>query len=82
MLGGVDIQQIDTNTLLSQMTMVFQDVYLFYDTLFHNICFGSADASEAKVVAAAKAARCHGFITRLPKVYQTFVGEGSTMLFG
>ena len=82
LLGDVDIRQIDTNTLLSQMTMVFQDVYLFNDTLFNNIQFGKEDASEAEIIAAAKAARCHDFITQLPQSYQTMVGEGGATLSG
>ncbi|MBE7385549.1 MAG: ABC transporter ATP-binding protein [Leptolyngbya sp. SIO1E4] len=81
-LGGVDVRQIPTNTLLSQMTMVFQDVYLFNDTIFENIRFGNPDATEAQVMAAAQAAQCHGFITRLPEGYQTMVGEGGATLSG
>ncbi|MEM9946505.1 MAG: ABC transporter ATP-binding protein [Cyanobacteria bacterium P01_D01_bin.36] len=81
-LGNVDIRNIDTNTLLSQITMVFQDVYLFNDTIFNNIQFGQKDASEADVIAAAKAAQCHSFITQLPQGYQTMVGEGGATLSG
>ncbi|MEL7313888.1 MAG: ABC transporter ATP-binding protein [Cyanobacteria bacterium J06559_3] len=81
-VGGVDVRQIPTNTLLSQMTMVFQDVYLFKDTIFANIRFGNPAATEAQVMAAAQAAQCHGFITRLPEGYQTLVGEGGATLSG
>ncbi|MEO0985312.1 MAG: ABC transporter ATP-binding protein [Cyanobacteria bacterium J06639_14] len=81
-LGGIDVRQIPTNTLLSQMTMVFQDVYLFNDTIFANIRFGNPDATEAQVIAAAQAAQCHEFITRLPEGYQTMVGEGGATLSG
>ncbi|MGD1861230.1 MAG: ABC transporter ATP-binding protein [Leptolyngbyaceae cyanobacterium] len=81
-LGGVDVRQIPTNTLLSQMTMVFQDVYLFNDTIFENIRFGNPNATEAQVMAAAQAAQCHEFITRLPEGYQTLVGEGGATLSG
>ncbi|MEM6432834.1 MAG: ABC transporter ATP-binding protein [Cyanobacteria bacterium P01_D01_bin.115] len=81
-LGGVDVRQIPTNTLLSQMTMVFQDVYLFNDTIFANIRFGNPAATEAQVMAAAQAAQCHEFITRLPEGYQTMVGEGGATLSG
>ncbi|MGD1903590.1 MAG: ABC transporter ATP-binding protein [Geitlerinemataceae cyanobacterium] len=81
-LGGADVRQIPTNTLLAQMTMVFQDVYLFNDTILANIQFGNPDATEAEVFAAAEAARCHGFISRLPQGYQTMVGEGGATLSG
>ncbi|MGD1943065.1 MAG: ABC transporter ATP-binding protein [Leptolyngbyaceae cyanobacterium] len=81
-LGGVDVRQIPTNTLLAQMTMVFQDVYLFNDTIFENIRFGNPEATEAQVMAAAQAAQCHEFITRLPEGYQTMVGEGGATLSG
>lgn len=81
-LGGVDVRQIPTNTLLSQMTMVFQDVYLFNDTVFENIRFGNPKATEAQVMAAAYAAQCHEFITRLPEGYKTMVGEGGATLSG
>ncbi|MEO1350910.1 MAG: ABC transporter ATP-binding protein [Cyanobacteria bacterium J06635_15] len=81
-LGGVDVQQLATNTLLSQMTMVFQDVYLFNDTIFENIRFGNPNATEAQVMAAAQAAQCHPFISRLPDGYQTLVGEGGATLSG
>ncbi|MEM9218020.1 MAG: ABC transporter ATP-binding protein [Cyanobacteria bacterium P01_F01_bin.150] len=81
-LGGVDVRQLPTDTLLSQMTMVFQDVYLFNDTIFENIRFGNPDATEAEVMAAAQAAQCHGFIRQLPDGYQTMVGEGGATLSG
>ena len=64
------------------MTMVFQDVYLFNDTIFENIRFGDPDATELQVIAAAQAAQCHEFITRLPNGYQTMVGEGGATLSG
>ncbi|MEM6427021.1 MAG: ATP-binding cassette domain-containing protein, partial [Cyanobacteria bacterium P01_D01_bin.128] len=67
---------------LSQMTMVFQDVYLFNDTIFENIRFGNPKATEAEVMAAAQAAQCHGFIRQLPEGYQTLVGEGGATLSG
>ncbi|MGD1851754.1 MAG: ABC transporter ATP-binding protein [Cyanophyceae cyanobacterium] len=81
-LGGVDVRQIPTNTLLSQMTMVFQDVYLFNDTIFENIRLGKPKATEVEVIAAAQAAQCHSFITCLPEGYQTLVGEGGSTLSG
>ncbi|MEO0518184.1 MAG: ABC transporter ATP-binding protein [Cyanobacteria bacterium P01_A01_bin.116] len=81
-LGGVDVRQLATDTLLSQMTMVFQDVYLFNDTIFENIRFGRPEATELEVIAAAKAAQCHSFITAFDQGYQTMVGEGGATLSG
>ena len=62
--------------------MVFQDVYLFQDTLKNNIRFGRTDATDEEIVAAAKKACCHEFIMRLPKGYDTMVGEGGCTLSG
>ena len=81
-LGGVDVREMPTDTLLSQVTMVFQDVYLFNDTIFENIRFGNPQATEVEVIAAAQAAQCHGFISQLSDGYQTMVGEGGATLSG
>ncbi|MEM9219624.1 MAG: ABC transporter ATP-binding protein, partial [Cyanobacteria bacterium P01_F01_bin.150] len=81
-LGGADVRQIPSNTLLEQITMVFQDVYLFNDTIFENIRFGNPNATESQVIAAAQAARCHEFINQLPDGYHTMVGEGGATLSG
>ena len=62
--------------------MVFQDVYLFQDTIRNNIRFGKTDATEEEIIAAAKKACCHDFIMRLPKGYDTLVGEGGCTLSG
>lgn len=62
--------------------MVFQNVYLFHDTIRANICFGKPDASEAEMIAAAKKARCHDFIIALPNGYDTVVGEGGGSFSG
>ena len=62
--------------------MVFQDVYLFQDTLRNNIRFGKTDATEEEIIAAAKKACCHDFIMRLPQGYDTMVGEGGCTLSG
>ena len=62
--------------------MVFQDVYLFQDTLKNNIRFGRTDATDEEIVVAAKKACCHEFIMRLPKGYDTMVGEGGCTLSG
>lgn len=62
--------------------MVFQNVYLFNDTIRANICFGKPDATEEEMIEAAKKARCHEFITALPQGYDTVVGEGGSTLSG
>lgn len=62
--------------------MVFQNVYLFNDTIRANICFGKPDATEEEMIEGAKKARCHEFITALPQGYDTVVGEGGGTLSG
>ena len=62
--------------------MVFQNVYLFRDTIKNNIKFGSPDATDEQIIAAAKAARCHDFIMALPDGYDTVIGEGGSSLSG
>jgi ABC-type multidrug transport system fused ATPase/permease subunit len=81
-IGGVDVRDVKTDTLMSRITMVFQDVYLFEDTVANNIRFGKPDATEKEVVAAAKAARCHEFVMALPEGYDTVIGEGGSTLSG
>lgn len=81
-LGGVPLRQIKTDDLLSQISMVFQDVYLFHDTIKANIQMGKPDATPEEIVAAAKTAACHDFILSLPDGYDTLVGEGGSTLSG
>jgi ATP-binding cassette subfamily B protein len=81
-LGGRDIRQFDPDKYLTKFSEVFQDTYLFEDTLAGNIGFGREGASRDEIVEAAKAAECHGFIERLPKGYETRVGEGGATLSG
>lgn len=81
-IGGVDVREMDTDVLLAHMTMVFQDVYLFNDTVFNNIKMGNPTATEEQVFAAARAARCHGFILEMSEGYDTLVGEGGATLSG
>lgn len=81
-VGGVDVRAIASDTLQRQLTMVFQDVYLFHDTMKANIALGKPDASDAEIEAAARAARCHEFIAALPDGYDTVVGEGGATLSG
>ncbi|MFT3983261.1 MAG: ABC transporter ATP-binding protein [Lachnospiraceae bacterium] len=81
-LGGVPLGQIKSDVLLSHISMVFQDVYLFHDTIEANIRMGRSDATMAEIIDAAKTAACHDFITTLPNGYQTIVGEGGSTLSG
>lgn len=82
MVGGVDVKEFTCDSLLKNISMVFQNVYLFQDTIRSNICFGRPDATEEEIVAAAKAARCHDFIMALPNGYDTVIGEGVDTLSG
>lgn len=81
-VGGVDVKDMTCDSLLKNISMVFQNVYLFQDTIANNIRFGKPDASMEEIVAAAKAARCHDFIMKLEKGYDTVVGEGGSTLSG
>ena len=81
-VGGYDIRKMTCDSLLRNIAMVFQNVYLFHDTIRNNIRFGRPDAAEEDVIAAAKAARCHDFIMALPQGYDTIVGEGGSNLSG
>ncbi|WP_444642980.1 ABC transporter ATP-binding protein [Caproiciproducens sp. R1] len=82
MIGGRDVREFTCDSLLSNISMVFQNVYLFHDTIRKNICFGKPDATEEEMVEAAKAACCHEFISALPDGYDTIVGEGGSTLSG
>ena len=81
-VGGHDLREFTCDSLLSNISMVFQNVYLFNDTIRANICFGKPDATEDEMIAAAKKARCHDFIMQLPSGYDTVVGEGGGTLSG
>lgn len=81
-IGGKDIRVYATSQLLDAISIVFQDVYLFNDTVRNNIRLGRPAATGAEIVAAAKAARCHDFIEALPDGYETVVGEGGGTLSG
>ena len=76
------MNEINPESLMSHISMVFQDVYLFQDTIRNNIRFGKTDATEEEIIATAKKACCHDFIMRLPKGYDTLVGEGGCTLSG
>ncbi|MDD3184051.1 MAG: ABC transporter ATP-binding protein [Anaerostipes sp.] len=81
-IGGQDIKKYTLESLMDQISMVFQNVYLFADTIENNIKFGKPDASHEEVVAAAKKACCQAFIERMPEGYQTVIGEGGASLSG
>ena len=81
LIGGVDIRDIKTEDLMNTMSFVFQDSFLFSDTLYNNIAVGKPGATKEEVYAAAKAAQCHEFIEKLPKGYDTLIGEGGCLSF-
>ena len=81
-VGGHDLHEFTCDSLLSNISMVFQNVYLFNDTIRANICFGKPDATEEEMIEAAKKARCHDFIMALPNGYDTVIGEGGGTLSG
>ena len=74
-LGGIDNAEIDPVALMKDFSIVFQDVVLFNNTVMENIRIGRKGASDEEVIAAAKAAKCHEFIEKLPQGYQTVIGE-------
>ena len=81
-IGGHDVKEFTCDSLLKNMSMVFQNVYLFHDTIENNIKFGCPDATREQVVEAAKKACCHDFISALPQGYDTVIGEGGSTLSG
>jgi ATP-binding cassette subfamily B protein len=81
-IGGVDIKDIDNRVLMDIFSFVFQDVYLFNDTIYNNILCGRKNARREDVLEAAKKARCHEFITQLENGYDTTISEGGSSLSG
>jgi ATP-binding cassette subfamily B protein len=81
-LGGVDISKVDPETLLKSYSIVFQDVTLFNASVMENIRLGRKTATDEEVIEAAKSARCHEFISRLPEGYETVIGENGERLSG
>lgn len=81
-IRGVDIREIPLAELMEQISMVFQRVYLFQDTIYNNISMGKPDATKEEVYEAAKKARCYDFIMALPDGFQTVIGEGGATLSG
>lgn len=81
-LGGRNIKDYSMDTLMKNFSFVFQNVYLFKDTIANNIRFGKPDATMEEVISVAKKARCHDFIMELPDGYDTIIGEGGASLSG
>ncbi|MBE6007389.1 MAG: ABC transporter ATP-binding protein [Sarcina sp.] len=81
-LGGRDVRDYDMDSLMENFSFVFQNVYLFHDTIANNIRFGRPEAPMEKVIEAAKKACCHDFIMALPDGYETVIGEGGASLSG
>ena len=81
-IGGCDIREQSPDALAEKMAIVFQDVYLLHDTIANNIRVGKPGARIEEIIAAAKAAQCHEFISALPDGYETMVGEGGNTLSG
>ena len=81
-IGGVDIREMSQETLYSSISMVFQNVYLFKDTIYNNIAFGNDNATKDTIIEACKKARCYDFIMALPNGFETMVGEAGLSLSG
>ncbi len=81
-IGGIDIRQIESRQLMDMVSFVFQETFLFYDTVYNNIVVGRSGATQEEVYAAAQAAQCHSFILDLPDGYDTRIGEGGVYLSG
>ena len=81
-LGGKDVREYSFDSLMEHFSVVFQQVYLFSDTIANNIKFGKPDATLEEIMEVAKKANCHGFISELPDGYDTLIGEGGATLSG
>ena len=82
LLGSIDVREMQTSYLMDQVSFVFQDVFLFKQSVRDNILMGNKDASEDQIIAAAKAAQCHDFILKLPNGYNTVIGTHGVHLSG
>lgn len=82
LIRGRDIRKVSLSELMSNISMVFQKVYLFQDTVYNNIAMGRPEASQEEVIAAAKKARCYEFISKLENGFDTVIGEGGATLSG
>ena len=81
-IGGKNIKEIENSNLMRQVSFVFQDVFLFNDTVLENIRMGDTTISHNEVIEIAKKAQCHEFIMKLPNGYETSIGAGGTFLSG
>ncbi|QOR35224.1 ABC transporter ATP-binding protein [Clostridium sp. 'deep sea'] len=81
-IGGLKIKELDADRLLQEISMVFQNVILFRDTIYNNILIGRSNATYKEVIEAAKKSNCHDFISKLPQGYDTIVGENGSTLSG
>jgi len=81
-IGGINIKNIETRQLMNMVSFVFQDTFLFFDTLYENIRVGRPDATQEEVIVAAQAAQCHDFIQNLPNGYNTTIGDTGVYLSG
>ncbi len=82
LVRGEDIRNVSLGSLMDQISMVFQRVYLFQDTVYNNIAIGRPDATREEVEEAARKARCYDFIMQLPNGFDTVIGEGGASLSG
>lgn len=82
LIGGVDVREFSTSYLMNQVSFVFQDVFLFKQTIYENIAMGNPEATFEQIEKAAKAAQCHSFIEKLPNGYQTVIGTKGVHLSG
>ena len=81
-MRGRDVREVPLSDLMDHISMVFQRVYLFQDSIYNNIAMGRPDATRAEVMEAAKKARCYDFIMDLPEGFDTVIGEGGASLSG
>lgn len=81
-IRGIDVRELPLAELMNHISMVFQRVYLFQDTVYNNISMGKQNATREEVIEAAKKARCYDFIMQLPEGFDTVIGEGGATLSG
>ena len=81
-MGGQDLSKLDSEKLLENFSIVFQDVILFNNTILENIRVGKKDATDEEVIEAAKLAECDEFVQKLPDGYGTVIGENGELLSG
>lgn len=81
-IGNVDVREVGTNDLMKHISFVFQDIFLFKQSIFDNIRMGNPNATKEQVISASKAAQCHDFISKLPNGYDTVVGTQGIHLSG